>query len=117
MPRTTPIVLTVALALAGGATTAGAASQHLGGQPQLQGAAGERTATLHFAADRAPSKITFAGGQRAGRVTRVGSHGSDRTYDVRVTSPRAFRDEAKYTVTFRFGGGRAETRRVTFRAG
>ena len=116
MPRTTPLLLTTtALAAAALAPAATAASQHLGGQPQLKQSGATGAAVLHFAADRAPAKITFAGGQKAGTVKRVGRHGSDRTYDVRVTSPRAFRNKAAYTVTFRWAD-RTETRKVTFYA-
>lgn len=113
MLRTTHILLTTALAAGTLATGAGAASQHLGGQPQLKGEAGEKTAVLQFAADEAPDKITFAGGQKAGTAKKAGKHGSDTKYRVTVTSSQAFR-ATKYTVSFRFDD-RTETRKVSFK--
>lgn len=112
LKNTTTLIATLA-ATAAMAPVAGAAADHLGGSPQLKAPTAAKTATLSFAADRAPSSIAFAGGQKAGTVKRVGTHGKDRTYTVKVTSATAFRDGAKYTATFRFGKER-EVRKVTF---
>ena len=60
-------------------------------------------------------QITFAGGQTVGTVTKVGTHGSDNVYRVRVTSKSELRDGAKYTVTFRFPGEYAAKQLVKLR--
>jgi hypothetical protein len=111
-----PVVLATSLiAAVAFVPTAGAARNHLGGSPQLKAGSSASSATLHFAANAKPSRIIFAGGQKAGTIKKSGTHGSDTTFTVKVTSRNAFRDAAKYTVHFKFGKT-DEVRKVKFYA-
>jgi hypothetical protein len=96
-----------------------AADLELGGSPQMR-LIDARHANLSFAADRLPKKadgsidarIRFAGGQRVTNLKATGTHGDDITYTARVTSRRALRVGAKYTVSFTFPGEDAVVRKV-----
>src|SRR5688572_21549646 len=85
------------------------ADAKLGGAPTLT-KIDSTSASLRFAADKAPSKITFANGAKVGTIKKIGKHGSDNVYRVRVTSDRALRDGVKYTVTFKSTGETAQKR-------
>jgi hypothetical protein len=90
-------------AAAAAALVPAVADAKLGGQPTLT-KIDSHHASLRFAADKRPSKITFAGGQKVGTVKVVGKHGSDDVFRARVTSTTALRDGVKYTVTFKAAG-------------
>jgi hypothetical protein len=79
------------------------ADAKLGGQPTLT-KIDSHHASLRFAADQRPTKITFAGGQKVGTVSVVGKHGTDPVFRARVTSTSALRAGVKYTVTFKAPG-------------
>jgi hypothetical protein len=102
MTHSTPLKF-LAGAAAAAALIPAVADAKLGGAPTLTGIDSNH-ASLRFAADEVPAKITFAGGQKVGVVKAVGKHGSDTVYRVKVTSKTALRDGVKYTVTFKFRG-------------
>jgi hypothetical protein len=82
----------------------------LGGQPQLR-LVDSHHATLQFASDRlsrtaagkVEAGITFVNGAKVTAIKPVGTHGDDIRYQARVTSTKALREHAKYTVRFRLG--------------
>jgi hypothetical protein len=82
----------------------------LGGQPQMS-LVDSHHATLKFASDRLPrtadgkvdAKITFVNGAKVAAIKPVGTHGDDIKYQARVSSTKALREHAKYTVRFRLG--------------
>jgi hypothetical protein len=94
-----------------GALIPAVADAKLGGQPQMH-MINSHQASLRFAADKKPSTITFANGAKVGAATKVGTHGSDNVYRVRVTSSGALHSGTKYTVTFTFPGEKPDKRLV-----
>jgi hypothetical protein len=82
----------------------------LGGQPQMS-LVDSHHATLKFASDRlartadgkVDAKITFVNGAKVTAIKPVGTHGDDIKYEARVSSTKALREHAKYTVRFRLG--------------
>ena len=91
----------------------------LGGQPQMR-LIDSHHATLEFASDRLPrtasgkvdAGIVFVNGAKVTGVKPVGTHGSDIRYQARVTSTKALREHAKYTVKFRLGDSKPVQRFV-----
>jgi hypothetical protein len=91
----------------------------LGGQPQMS-IVDSHHATLKFASDRLPraadgkvdAKITFVNGAKVTAIKPVGTHGSDIKYQARVSSTKALREHAKYTVRFRLGDSSSVQRLV-----
>jgi hypothetical protein len=100
-----PLIASVLAAAAIVPTAANAA--HLGGQPSLRPVDAHH-ATLQIAADKMPSKVTFAGGQKVSGLHKTGRHGNDSVYTARVTSKTVLREGAKYTVRIRFGSASIE---------
>jgi hypothetical protein len=104
--------LLIASALAPAAALGAGVHSHpkLGGQPQMS-LVDTHHATLNFAADRLPltadgkvdAKITFVNGAKVTAIKPVGTHGNDIRYQARVSSTKALREHAKYTVRFRLG--------------
>lgn len=111
MSKTKKLLTTAALA---GVLIPAVADAKLGGAPTLT-SINDNQASLRFAADKKPSKITFAGGQKVGTVKAVGKHGTDTVYRARVTSESELREGVKYAVTFTFAGERAQKRLVKVR--
>jgi hypothetical protein len=106
---TTTLLLT-ALAPAA-ALGAGVHSQpKLGGQPQMS-LLDSHHATLKFSSDRlarsasgkVDAGITFVAGGKVTAIKPVGTHGDDIKYEARVSSTKALRVHATYTVKFRLG--------------
>ena len=91
----------------------------LGGQPQMS-LVDSHHATLKFASDRLPrtaagkvdAKITFVNGAKVTDIKPVGTHGNDIRYTARVSSTKALRTHAKYTVKFRLGDSSSVQRLV-----
>ncbi len=110
MTHSTPLKL-LAGAAAAVALVPAVADAKLGGSPQMH-TIDSHHASLRFAADHKPTKIIFANGAKVGTATKVGTHGSDNVYRVRVTTSRALKAGTKYTVTFRFAGESAAKRLV-----
>jgi hypothetical protein len=114
MPSTKTTLTTALLlsALAPAAALGAGVHSHpkLGGQPQMSLADSHHT-TLKFASDRLPrtadgkvdAKITFVNGAKVTAIKPVGTHGYDIKYEARVSSTKALREHAKYTVRFRLG--------------
>jgi hypothetical protein len=114
MPSTKTTITTALLLSALAPAAALGADVHLhpklGGQPQMRLVDGHH-AIIHFASDRLPrtasgrldAKITFVNGAKVTGLEPVGTHGSDITYEARVSATKALRNHAKYTVTFRLG--------------
>jgi hypothetical protein len=109
--RITTALLAVAALVPAAALGAGVHSQpKLGGQPQMS-LVDSHHATLKFASDRLPrtaagkvdAKITFINGAKVTDIKPVGTHGNDIRYQARVSSTKALREHAKYTVRFRLG--------------
>jgi len=104
--------LLVASALVPAAALGAGVHSHpkLGGQPQMS-LVDSHHATLKFASDRLPrtadgkvdAKITFVNGAKVTAIKPVGTHGDDIRYQARVSSTKALREHAKYTVRFRLG--------------
>jgi hypothetical protein len=116
---TTALLIASALAPAA-ALGAGVHSQpKLGGQPQMS-TVDSHHATLEFASDRLPrtadgkvdAKITFVNGAKVTAIKPVGTHGNDIRYQARVSSTKALREHAKYTVRFRLGDSSSVQRLV-----
>jgi hypothetical protein len=82
----------------------------LGGQPQMR-LVDNHHAIIHFASDRLPrtasgkldAKISFVNGAKVNGLKAVGTHGDDIKYEARVSSTKALRVHAQYTVRFRLG--------------
>jgi hypothetical protein len=109
--RITTALLAVSALVPAAALGAGVHSQpKLGGQPQMS-LVDSHHATLKFASDRLPrtaagkvdAKITFVNGAKVTDIKPVGTHGNDIKYQARVSSTKALREHAKYTVRFRLG--------------
>ena len=109
--RITTALLAVSALVPAAALGAGVHSHpKLGGQPQMS-LVDSHHATLKFASDRLPrtaagkvdAKITFVNGAKVTDIKPVGTHGSDIKYQARVSSTKALREHAKYTVRFRLG--------------
>jgi hypothetical protein len=109
--RATTALLAVCALVPAAALGAGVHSQpKLGGQPQMS-LVDSHHATLKFASDRLPrtaagkvdAKITFVNGAKVTDIKPVGTHGNDIRYQARVSSTKALREHAKYTVRFRLG--------------
>lgn len=91
----------------------------LGGQPQMK-LADSHHATLEFASDRlartasgkVDAGISFVNGAKVTAIKPVGTHGDDIRYQARVTSTKALRTHAKYTVKFRLGDSKPVQRLV-----
>jgi hypothetical protein len=122
----TPRTVLAAAALTAAALTPATAlakadrTPELGGSPQIR-IVDANHAQLNFAADELPrtkagkldAKITFADGERVSGLKLRGRHGDDKTYVATVSSPRAMKDHAKFSVTFRLGKSKPVTRSVT----
>jgi len=109
--RITTALLAVSALVPAAALGAGVHSHpKLGGQPQMS-LVDSHHATLKFASDRLPrtaagkvdAKITFVNGAKVTDIKPVGTHGNDIKYQARVSSTKALREHAKYTVRFRLG--------------
>jgi hypothetical protein len=109
--RITTALLAVSALVPAAALGAGVhAHPKLGGQPQMS-LVDSHHATLKFASDRLPrtaagkvdAKITFVNGAKVTDIKPVGTHGNDIKYQARVSSTKALREHAKYTVRFRLG--------------
>lgn len=123
MTRTKTALTTTLLlsALAPAAALGAGVSSHpkLGGQPQMR-LVDSHHANIEFASDRLPrasygkldAKITFVNGAKVTGLKAVGTHGNDIRYQARVTSSKAIREHAKYTVKFRLGDSPTVTRFV-----
>ena len=118
--RITTALLAVSALVPAAALGAGVHSHpKLGGQPQMS-LVDSHHATLKFAADRLPrtaagkvdAKITFVNGAKVTAIKPVGTHGNDIRYQARVTSTKALREHAKYTVKFRLGDSKPVQRLV-----
>jgi hypothetical protein len=118
--RITTALLVSALAMPTAALAAGVHSQpKLGGQPQMS-LVDSHHATLRFASDRlartadgkVDAKITFVNGAKVTAIKPVGTHGNDIKYEARVSSTKALRNHAKYTVRFRLGDSSSVQRLV-----
>ena len=91
----------------------------LGGQPQMQ-IVDSHHATIEFASDRlartasgrVDAGISFVNGAKVTAIKPVGTHGNDIRYQARVTSTKALREHAKYTVKFRLGDSKPVQRLV-----
>ena len=109
--RITTALLAISALVPAAALGAGVHSHpKLGGQPQMS-LIDSHHATLNFASDRLPrtaagkvdAKITFVNGAKVTGIKPVGTHGNDIKYQARVSSTKALREHAKYTVRFRLG--------------
>ncbi|MEN3279963.1 MAG: hypothetical protein V7607_1103 [Solirubrobacteraceae bacterium] len=118
--RITTALLIASALVPAAALGAGVHSQpKLGGQPQMS-IVDSHHATLKFASDRLPrtadgkvdAKITFVNGATVTAIKPVGTHGNDIKYQARVSSTKALREHAKYTVRFRLGDSSSVQRLV-----
>ena len=118
--RITTALLAVSALVPAAALGAGVHSHpKLGGQPQMS-LIDSHHATLNFASDRLPrtaagkvdAKITFVNGAKVTGIKPVGTHGNDIKYQARVSSTKALREHAKYTVRFRLGDSSSVQRLV-----
>jgi hypothetical protein len=118
--RITTALLAVSALVPAAALGAGVHSHpKLGGQPQMS-LVDSHHATLKFASDRLPrtaagkvdAKITFVNGAKVTDIKPVGTHGNDIKYQARVSSTKALRTHAKYTVKFRLGDSSSVQRLV-----
>ena len=118
--RITTALLAVSALVPAAALGAGVHSHpKLGGQPQMS-LIDSHHATLNFASDRLPrttagkvdAKITFVNGAKVTDIKPVGTHGNDIRYTARVSSTKALRTHAKYTVKFRLGDSSSVQRLV-----
>ena len=109
--RITTALLAISALVPAAALGAGVHSHpKLGGQPQMS-LIDSHHATLNFASDRLPrtaagkvdAKITLVNGAKVTGIKPVGTHGNDIKYQARVSSTKALREHAKYTVRFRLG--------------
>jgi hypothetical protein len=108
-------VLVPAAALGAG----GHSQPKLGGQPQMR-LVDSHHAIIHFASDRlqrtasgkVDAGITFVNGARVSGLKPVGTHGDDIKYEARVSSTKALRVHAQYTVRFRLGDSKPVQRLV-----
>ena len=109
--RITTALLAVSALVPAAALGAGVHSHpKLGGQPQMS-LVDSHHATLKFASDRLPrtadgkvdARITFVNSAKVTDIKPVGTHGNDIRYTARVSSTKALRTHAKYTVKFRLG--------------
>jgi hypothetical protein len=114
MPSTKTAIATTLLlsALAPAAALGAGVHSHpkLGGQPQMR-LVDSHHAVIQFASDRlartadgkVDAKIAFVNGAKVTGIKPVGTHGYDIKYEARVSSTKALRNHAKYTVKFRLG--------------
>ena len=118
--RITTALLAVSALVPAAALGAGVHSHpKLGGQPQMS-LVDSHHATLKFASDRLPrttagkvdAKITFVNGAKVTDIKPVGTHGNAIRYTARVSSTKALRTHAKYTVKFRLGDSSSVQRLV-----
>ena len=118
--RITTALLAVSALVPAAALGAGVHSHpKLGGQPQMS-LVDSHHATLKFASDRLPrtaagkvdAKITFVNGAKVTDIKPVGTHGNDIRYTARVSSTKALRTHAKYTVKFWLGDSSSVQRLV-----
>ena len=118
--RITTALLAISALVPAAALGAGVHSHpKLGGQPQMS-LIDSHHATLNFASDRLPrtaagkvdAKITFVNGAKVTGIKPVGTHGNDIKYQARVSSTKALREHAKYTVRFRLGDSSSVQRLV-----
>ena len=105
------------------AATHGVSHPKLGGAPQMF-AVDSHHATLKFASDhikrthsgRIDARITFVNGARVTSLKPSGTHAGDIVYTAKVSSKRALREGAKYTVRFRLGDSATIKRLVKLHA-
>jgi hypothetical protein len=119
----TTVLATSALVPAAALASHAVSHPKLGGAPQMF-VVDSHHATLKFASDhikrthsgRVDARITFVNGARVTSLKPSGTHAGDIVYTAKVSSKRALREGAKYTVRFRLGDSNSVKRLVKLHA-
>jgi hypothetical protein len=119
----TTVLATSALVPAAALASHAVSHPKLGGSPQMF-VVDAHHATLRFASDHiartrsgaVDARITFANGAKVSHLKPSGTHGRDIVYTAKVSSARALREDAKYTVRFRLGDSKTVKRIVKLHA-